>query len=121
MTYATKDSSLLFELNKAIFAPGQLVQGRLYAFNSETNAVSPRDECIITISDPDDTSIAGFTEIKFKKGKYEFEFQLPSTPPLGTWRINARCGNEVSHPRVYHDVSACSYLHKLETEYCLIN
>lgn len=97
MTYALKDSSILIELNKAIFSPGQLIQGRLYSVNSETNAISPREKCIMTIRDGDWNSIAVFNQINFVKGKYEFKLQLASQPPFGTWSVNVECGNEVSH------------------------
>lgn len=91
-----KDASILIQLNKAIFSPGQLVQGRLFAFNSETNAVTPRDKCMITINDPDNTAIVSYSKISFTKGKHEFQFQLADRPPLGIWSITAQCGNDVS-------------------------
>lgn len=97
MTYALKQSTIFIELNKAIFSPGQTVQGRLYAINSETNAVTPRENCLITIADPDGNSIYVDSRVSFSKGKYEFKLDLASRPPLGSWSVSATCGNEVSH------------------------
>jgi CD109 antigen len=96
LTYATKTSSIVVQLNKSIFSPGQIVQFRLFSYNSETNAVTPSDKCIVTINDSDGNDIETFQGFDFKKGKVEREFKLASRPPLGLWTLIAQCGSEVS-------------------------
>lgn len=93
LTYALKDAVVFVELNRPIFKPGQLVQGRVYAINSETNAVTPRDVCSINIRSPDGKVVANYDRIAFTKGKHEFQLQLADRPPLGQWYILIQCGN----------------------------
>jgi uncharacterized protein YfaS (alpha-2-macroglobulin family) len=96
LTFATKTSALLLQVNKSFFSPEQTVQFRLYAYNSETNAVTPSGNCTITVSDPRGSVIATYNQITFVKGKYQNEFELASNPPFGYWYLNAQCGNDVS-------------------------
>lgn len=94
LTYATKSSALVFQLNKSFFTPEQTVLFRLFAYDSETNAVSTLT-CQIDVKDPKGNVIRSYTRVGFTKGKFQDEFQLFSDPPLGVWSLDAQCGQEV--------------------------
>lgn len=93
LTYATKSSSIVLQINKSFYKPEQTVQFRLYAFNSETNAVN--EACQITVNDPRENVIRSYTKVGLIKGKFQDVFDLASNPPLGYWYLEARCGQEV--------------------------
>ncbi|KAL7028444.1 hypothetical protein ACKWTF_005838 [Chironomus riparius] len=90
-----KKLSFFIQFNKAIFTPGDLLQFRVFAVDSETKAISPKCTSAITITDPNDNSIQSFEDVTFSRGKYENSFQLSEKAGLGIWKISARCDQEV--------------------------
>lgn len=95
LIYAQKDTSLLVQLEKAIYSPGQTVRFRVFAIDSLTNAVNPSDRCAVSIRDSNGNLIEGY-EPKFVKGKYENKLTLGEKAPQGIWGVEVSCGIEVS-------------------------
>ena len=95
LTYAGKRSSFLIFMNKAIFLPGDLVQYKIMAINSETRAVSPICASVVSISDGNGNLITSAQNVTFSKGRYANDFQLSNKAGLGLWRIQIQCGDEV--------------------------
>jgi len=95
LTYITKKYSFLIQLSKAIFLPGDLLQFRVYAVDSETKAVVPTSSSIVTISDGNGNEITSFKNATFNRGKYENSFQLSDKAGLGVWNLQFQCDNEV--------------------------
>jgi len=75
--------------------PGDLLQFRVFAVDSETKAINPTCSSTITISDPNGNSIQSFQDVTFKRGKYENSFQLSEKARLGFWKLSADCDLEV--------------------------
>jgi CD109 antigen len=96
LVYAQKDTSLLVQLEKAIYSPGQTVKYRIFAIDSLTNAVNPSDKCSVTIRDSNGNLIEEFSGPKFVKGKYEHVLSLGLKAPEGIWGLQVQCGIEVS-------------------------
>ena len=82
-------------LNKAIFLPGDLIQFRAFAVDSETRAVTPKCSSVITISDANGNAIVSFKNIVFNNGKYENQLELSSKASLGIWKLQIQCDDEV--------------------------
>ena len=95
LTYVKKKCSFFIQFNKAIFTPGDLLQFRVFAVDSETKAITPTCSNTITISDPNGNSIQSFQDVTFKRGKYENSFQLSEKASLGIWKVAALCDQEV--------------------------
>jgi uncharacterized protein YfaS (alpha-2-macroglobulin family) len=95
LSYLKKKFSFFVQFNKAMFSPGDLLQFRLFAIDSETKAITPPCASTITISDPNGNSIQSFQDITFKRGKYENSFQLSEKTGLGVWKVSAQCDQEV--------------------------
>jgi len=95
LTYITKKYSFLLQLSKAIFLPGDLIQFRVYAVDSETKAVVPTCSSIVSITDGNDNEITTFKNVTFSRGKYENSFQLSDKAGLGVWNLQFQCDNQV--------------------------
>jgi CD109 antigen len=103
--FASKDASLLMQLEKAIYSPGQTVRFRLFAIDSLTNAVSPSDACSITVRDSNYNTIENYVDLKFVKGKYENTLALGERAPEGIWQVVTVCGNE----QIYEEFEVAEY------------
>lgn len=66
----------MVQIEKAIYAPGQLVQYRVYSIDQNTNAVEPRAKCNVEIRDAYGNLVSSVSNIKFVKGKYQDKLQL---------------------------------------------
>lgn len=101
LTFATSNVQYTMEINRAIFNPGQLLKGRVYAYDFSTNAINPKEKCKIAFKDSSWNSISVLQDLLFVNGKHEFQLQLSSKPPIGTWFILLECGlngeNSVSY------------------------
>ena len=95
LTYIKKKYSFFVQFNKAIFLPGDLLQFRVFAVDSETKAATPTCSNIISITDPNRNSIMSFPNVTFKRGKYENSFQLSEKASLGVWYLRVQCDQEV--------------------------
>ncbi|KAL7028449.1 hypothetical protein ACKWTF_005840 [Chironomus riparius] len=95
LTYITKEYSFLLQLSKAIFLPGDLLQFRAFAVDSETRAVAPKCSSVVTISDANGNAIVSFKNIAFDNGKYENQLELSSKAGLGIWKLKIQCDDEV--------------------------
>lgn len=95
MTFITKEYSFLLQLSKAIFLPGDLIQFRAFAVDSETRAVVPKCSSVITISDSNGNAIVTFKNVAFDFGKYENQLELSSKAGLGIWKLQLQCDDEV--------------------------
>lgn len=83
-------------MNKAIFMPGNLLQFRVFAVDSDTKAVTPTCANVISILDARRNAIMSFQNVTFKRGKYENSFKLSEKAGLGVWTFRFTCENEVS-------------------------
>lgn len=101
LTYITKQYSFLLQLSKAIFLPGDLVQFRVYAVDSETRAVDPKCTNIVSITDQNENEITTFRNVSFKRGKYENSFQLSNKAGLGGWTLHFQCDEQVRNFNIY--------------------
>lgn len=89
MVYALADSTFHIQFDKPVYSPGQEVKGRIYAINSDTNAIKPNGKYDVVISDNNGDSVKKFVDIEFSKlGKFEFSYELPSDAMLGAYFIN---------------------------------
>lgn len=95
MTFVGRRFSFIALLNKALFLPGDLVQYKIFAYDSETKAANPRVANEVEIIDPSGNKITSFQNVRFRKGSYKNELQLSNRASLGLWRIQARFGEEV--------------------------
>lgn len=83
-------------MNKSIFFPGDLVQYKVFATDSDTKAVTPKCDCNVALTDPNGNTISNYENVSFKKGSYKNELQLSSKASMGIWEINVKCDNDVS-------------------------
>ncbi|CAG9802375.1 unnamed protein product [Chironomus riparius] len=95
LTYITKQYSFLLQLSKAIFLPGDLLQFRVYAVDSETKAVTPKCSNIVSITDGNGNEITSFKNVSFNRGKYENSLQLSSKAGLGVWNVQFQCDEQI--------------------------
>lgn len=86
----------MIQPEKAFYAPGQEIRFRVYVIDSQTNAITPRDKCIIQARDSNGNVIQDFPNPKFVKGKFEGKFVLGERAPTGNWAIDVTCGSVVS-------------------------
>lgn len=95
LIYQSAIDSLLIELNKGIFAGGDLIKFRIFSVDSET---LPRSlsSAVVTIFDPNNVQVQTFENITFVKGKYEGSLLLSLSPTFGTWRIEIDVDTSVS-------------------------
>lgn len=91
-----KKFSFFVQFNKAIFMPGDLLQFRVFAIDSETKMATPTAANVISILDQRRNAIMSFQNVTFKRGKYENSFQLSEKASLGIWYFRFTCENEVS-------------------------
>jgi CD109 antigen len=96
LNYISKEFSLFVQTNKAIYLPGDLIQFRVFAINSESRSVNPSGHNSVTIRDAKGNVISTFDNVTFAKGKYENQLQLASRPSLGLWKIQVQCDDIVS-------------------------
>jgi CD109 antigen len=91
----SKEFSLLIQLNKAIFLPGDLLRFRVFSVDSETLAVNPAKLLSIYIVDPNKNVVTTFSNVTFENGKYGNSLQIASSPLLGVWSVIVENGAEV--------------------------
>lgn len=93
--FENKHFSIFIQTDKPIYKPGDLVNFRVFAVDSETR---PYDvpKSTITIYDSGDTKIKSYVDGKFVDGKYENSLQLSQEPTLGEWKIKVEAEAEVS-------------------------
>ena len=90
-----KQNSIFLQTNKAIFAPGDLLQYRIFSIDSESNALNPVGFTSVTLTDGRNNEIYKVENFTFTNGKYEGQFKLSSSPILGNWNFVVRCNQEV--------------------------
>ncbi len=96
LVYASKEESLLIQLEKAIYSPGQTVRFRVFAVDVLTNSVNPEEAtCSAFIKDSNNNLIEEYANLNFVKGKYENQINLATGAPIGLWSLQVTCGNEV--------------------------
>ncbi|XP_070502464.1 CD109 antigen-like [Chironomus tepperi] len=95
LTYISKEYSFLLQLNKAIFLPGDLLQFRTFAIDSETRAVAPKCSSVVSIADSNGNAIVTFKNVVFDQGKYENQLELSSKAGLGIWKLQIQCDDEI--------------------------
>lgn len=95
LMFISKGFSFSALLNKAIFRPGDLLQFKIFATDSETKAVTPECSSVFTIEDPNKNIIVKNTNLDFKKGTYESYFKLPAKALSGVWSLSLKCDQEV--------------------------
>ncbi|XP_070502088.1 thioester-containing protein 1 allele R1-like [Chironomus tepperi] len=95
LTYITKKYSFLLQLSKSIFLPGDLLQYRVYAVDSETKAVNPTCTSLVSITDGNGNEITNYQNISFNRGKYENSFQLSDKAGLGLWSLRFNCDDQM--------------------------
>jgi len=96
LTYMSMKYSFFIQMNKAIFMPGDLLQFRIFAVDSDTKAVTPTCDNVISILDEKRNTIISFQNVTFKRGKYENSFKLSEKASLGEWAFLFTCEDEVS-------------------------
>ena len=69
---------------------------RVFAINSETRSINPRRPTTVIITDSSGSVVSNVSDVQFIKGRYQAEWQLPSSPVLGFWNIEVQCGDDVS-------------------------
>jgi uncharacterized protein YfaS (alpha-2-macroglobulin family) len=104
LVYALADAAFQLEFDKTLYAPGQVVKGRVYAFNSETNAVTPKRRVYVNISDSNGDTVFKSGDVEFKKGKFEFNFNLASDALFGYYQVT------VYQTTVYDNAEAVSII-----------
>ncbi|KAG5684460.1 hypothetical protein PVAND_013694 [Polypedilum vanderplanki] len=87
VTFVKKENSVFIQTNKGIFKPAEVVQYRVFSIDSESNAYDPKSPVTITLTDPRDNQIGKIENAEFVNGKFQGEWQLPSKPILGTWKL----------------------------------
>ena len=93
--YQTKRFSAFIQTDKAIYKADDVIRFRVFAVNSQSLPYSVKGNPEITIKDTSGNKIKQYSNITFVKGKYENEFLLSSSPPLGSWSVVADIEGEV--------------------------
>ncbi|KAL7028442.1 hypothetical protein ACKWTF_005836 [Chironomus riparius] len=91
LTYIKKKYSFFVQFNKAIFLPGDLLQFRIFAVDSETKMATPKCSNVVTFTDTNRNNIMTFANVTFKKGN---SFQLSEKARLGEWILRFQCDQE---------------------------
>lgn len=99
LTYRRAHFSLLIQLDKPIYRPGDLVRLRVLAIDSETRPYNV-PSAIVSILDSGSNLVKSFTNISFVKGKYEGSFQLSDNPPMNQWTVSVSAESEVSETKI---------------------
>lgn len=95
LAYRTTHFSMLIQLDKPIYRPGDVVRFRVFAFDSETRPYNV-PSAIVSIEDSGSNLVKSFANITFVKGMHEGSFQLSDNPPLYQWTITATAESEVN-------------------------
>lgn len=98
LTYNSAHFSFLIQLDKPIYRPGDQVNFRVLAIDSETRPVNVRS-ATVSILDSASNLVTSLTNITFVKGKYEHSFQLSDYPPMNQWVVRATAESEVIEAR----------------------
>lgn len=93
--YQTKHFSAFIQTDKAIYKADDVIRFRLFAVNSQSLPYSVKGNPEVTIRDPSGNKVKQFSNITFVKGKYENEFLVSSSPPLGSWSVVADIEGQV--------------------------
>lgn len=91
LVFASLDSSLLVQIEKPLYIPGELVKFRVFSFDSNTNAITPCKKCYVFIRNHNRILIENYRDIAFVKGKYEGTLLLGGKAPEGVWQLEAYC------------------------------
>lgn len=95
LIYVKTRFSTSIQTDKAMYKAGDLINFRIFAFDSETRPFN-LNSAVVTIYDSTDTKIKSFANITFNTGIYENLLQLSESPSLGNWRIRVEAGSDVS-------------------------
>ncbi len=91
---------LLVQTDKGDYQPEQTVKFRVMALDSEVRPSAEITELAeVWLTDPSDSRLAQWKEVKLNTGMAQLEYSLPEETPLGGWVIHVRAGQEKDEAR----------------------
>ncbi|XP_055588567.1 thioester-containing protein 1 allele S3-like [Uranotaenia lowii] len=101
LLYRNKQNTILIQMDKPVYKPGDKIRLRVIVVDRETRPVKNLKHIQVELNDEEENSIRRWPFGQLYNGVFETEVQIASDPTLGKWKLSVQAGENTAEKIIH--------------------